>query len=929
MGKQRQFYVFKFTSSRLKNSNYNIVLSLNQARENKELIGLFDNQVLRSIRDIKQNDNKDNDFSKILEDLFNKRNEYKTQKNTKENILKVLNFQSKIDEITFIPEYISVKIEKNKHYEHIKNNGFIVNGKKFIRLSCGAGQARVKTVIFCDEEISDELKNKLNNNRKIKPMSPCKFNAYFGLSTSATVKIPEKIKPRICVIPDCKKIRNTLVDFVIEKDDGDIIEERLEPIEYNLFDGSGLITPQYARILSNQLGIKHLPAQFGIRNAFIKGMISVFDIYEFADNVSKKYIIKDLWGKEVNIKNIDIVLTESQFKLWDSYDSWEDYIQKCKNNNLYFGISRYTPELDEEYCFTNYQSIQTLNLNDKDIKDLCKTTVDWIKNVIDGDIMYTLLFLLGNSCNAKDLNYLLSKSENKFIKALVYNNNLIHDDYIKRKIYYNIEKKIKDAHIGRLLVQGNYSTMVSDPYALAEHLFGLDIKGLLQDKQHYSNFWNNKKVKQVDAMRSPLTHISEHNILNLQDNEEVNKWYKYNYTGIIYNVWGDDVIRHADSDFDLDLVMTTNNPSILKGVYKNTLPITYKKNTAPKEDLTEENMFKADLNSFDSKIGLITNYSTDMYAMLPLLKKDSPEQNEILRRLKITRKEQGSQIDKAKGILVKDFPKEWITYQKINKDDTEEIKDKKEFENKILIEKHPYFFIYLYPKYKKIYNNYMTNADIYCKINFGLSLIDLQNKKNKNKVEKKYLKNLQKFNPINESDCTMNKLCKYIESVKFDLNKTISNSNNEEILNILINNSIPKNEKTFKEVLNIFKEFEKSNNEVYEYKLYHNYNEHEIKDKFNEEDFGLNDGFNELIKNKMNKACSNSSELVNYIAEICYKVYPNKKSFLWNIFYEEIVYNVYLNKQEKILIPYLDKDGEFEYLGKRFNKKEIEVKIIV
>ena len=85
---------------------------------------------------------------------------------------------------------------------------------------------------------------------------------------------------------------------------------------------------------------------------------------------------------------------------------------------------------------------------------------------------------------------------------------------------------------------------------LCEHIYGMEVKGLLNEFEHYSQYWNKKDVDTVVAMRAPLTWRSEVNILCLQNNEKVNEWYKYLYSGIIYNIWGRDCMQHADSDFD-------------------------------------------------------------------------------------------------------------------------------------------------------------------------------------------------------------------------------------------------------------------------------------------------------------------------------------------------------------------------------------------
>lgn len=100
------------------------------------------------------------------------------------------------------------------------------------------------------------------------------------------------------------------------------------------------------------------------------------------------------------------------------------------------------------------------------------------------------------------------------------------------------------------------------------------------------------------------------------------------------------------SDFDYDILATTSNQTIIKGVKTETLPVAYSKSTTSKQMLTYDALCDADLMAFGSDIGKITNRSTSMYAMLPLYEKDSDEYKEIQKRLILTRVQQGNSIDK-------------------------------------------------------------------------------------------------------------------------------------------------------------------------------------------------------------------------------------------------------------------------------------------
>ena len=62
-------------------------------------------------------------------------------------------------------------------------------------------------------------------------------------------------------------------------------------------------------------------------------------------------------------------------------------------------------------------------------------------------------------------------------------------------------------------------------------------------------------------MRSPLTYLSEHFVVDIKHNEEIDKWYKYSYTGFICNVWGEHTLRWAGSD---KIIIVTRHSNVEK-----------------------------------------------------------------------------------------------------------------------------------------------------------------------------------------------------------------------------------------------------------------------------------------------------------------------------------------------------------------------------
>ncbi len=719
--KNQQYFIFKFNSSRLKKYKYNIELTLPQAVKNQELVSIGDSQLLRSLRFLKSQ--KHEQF--YIDSLFLEKKKIKNRRFSIENINKLIAIENELNGILFVPEIISVVINKNNDYLHIINNGLIINGHKFKRLLCGAGHSRRNTVLFVREDYKDKLTKLLDNGRKEDiEIVPAKYNAYFALTSSATFKVSE---PRgFAVINDCEIKRKEKVDYIQETRGNDIIEELELELQFNLFDGQGIISPKQASIWASDLGLDYVPSCFIIRNAFIKGLVCVIDFHKFAEQHLID-TITDAWGECINIKDINLILTVSQFKLWSAYSNLADYEKNCIKNRMFFSISRYSPKNDNNYSFSNYQFLQALELNDKQIEKLCQQTIDYFDLISRNELNYTLLYLLGKNANQEFNANIYYNINDNVLKAIILNNELINDPYVQTYIQHSLNKKIKESYIGNLLFHANYQFMINDPYAFMESVFGLPVKGLLKRNEHYSNYWREEDIKQIIAMRAPLTWQSEVNVLNLKNDKLMSEWYKYINSGIIYNIHGVDHMLHGGSDVDGDLVFTSNNKTLIEGCqYGN--PIAYDTKKIDKCKIDENKSINADLASFNTKIGFITNCSTTMYSMLALYDNNSREYKELIKRLKQCRKEQGAQIDKSKGLIVKDFPKYWTNWTKITDDMSEEGKQIAEFNNKLLIDKRPYFMRYLYGNYNKKYRKFLTSYDTYCVSNLGFGIDKLLEK---------------------------------------------------------------------------------------------------------------------------------------------------------------------------------------------------------
>ena len=907
MKKLQQYYIFKFDSKRLMKDNYDIQLNPWQARKNGELVSIGDSQMLRTLRDITGRQNSINDLQELLERKKNLKHDG-SDKN-----LDLYNIGNKIDEILFVPEIVSVYVSNAKHYTNIIKNGLFINNKKFVRLMCSAGQARRNNVLMVDSDIELELKRILNNDRSDIEITPAKFNAYFALSSSTALPVTT---PYFCIVPDCNVVRKEIVDWVTEIDgDDDRIEECEKELTFNLFDGQGIISPRMAKVWSKDLDLDYIPSCFIVRSSFIKGMVCTVDFLKYSDEIGK-HIIKDVYGNDVNIRDMDVILTESQFKLWNAYSSTQDYIQKCKKNNIGWGITRVSPKEENDYAFLNYQFIQALNLNQEQIESLCSKTIQYFRSVLSGNMDYTLLYLLGNQANKGYDPDIFNKINDNVTKALILNKDLIGDPYIQNHLRYSLQKRIKESYIGNLLIDGQYTFMVGDPVAFMEYLFDEQIVGALKRDEYYSHYWLDKDVNKIAGMRSPLTWRSEVDILNLVENDKTNEWYEYLNNCVVFNVHGMDMAILGGSDLDGDIICLTNQKEIIDGACGG-FPVMYETKKAPKQKIIESELYIADLKGFNTKVGFLTNLSTTMYSMLPLFDKDSKEYKELIRRLKQCRKEQGAIIDATKGLTIKPIPAHWTNWNKITDDISDEKKQKLEFYNSILIEKRPQFMQFLYQDYNKQYRQYCLDYDILAQANFNMFLEDMLNLECPDDDQQNFLNQFYKYNPLLDTPCETNNICKYmqqeIKKIKDECGKTWENKNLDNMKKTDLN------------------EHNKSEEDAL-YKIYKKYKSEKKNFRNLNEDLGSRfqtiEQYNKCVRQECSKLSSDIGELAHYAIDICYlrETFDNK-AFAWDILGSGIIDNLlHNNKNEYFEIPFLDENGDIEYLGKRYSRMKIKIK---
>ena len=885
-------------------------LTVNQARENKELIALSESQMMRFIDELNEITNSELHISDIKSQI----KRLKFEKNLSISRPKIKKLYEELDKYQFKKDYVCVVIDNNKDYYKIYKNGFKINGITYRRLLGTTGGVKNNTIVFVNEKLLPELKRRIDNGRDLtKQYTPAKLEAYNALVCSSST--PVSMPNGVVVVHDC--ITHFKAD-VIELDDTGLDQPSMKyikdkDVELNDSDGYGLAMPQLMERWGQEIGENFLLPGCVIRNSFCKGAVFPIDFQKFAKDHDIS-TITDVWGNVYNINEVELVLTESMLKLWDGYSSIDDYLKNCEENKYTFAITKASEEELENVRTMNYQFLQSYDFTDEQIEELITPTVDEIKGILSDDYRKTILYTKGVGLNENNIQHL----DNSFATALMIEPKMKNDPYVKNQIYTMIRKRIDDAKVGVLKVPANYSLVSGDPYSLCQSMFGLEVTGLLKAGQVYSKYWIDNGVDKIVSFRAPMTSHNNIRLLNVVHNEKMDEFYKYMTTPTIFNSW--DTCADAMNGFDKDgdAVINTSFPLLIENT-KELPAVVCVQRKAPKCIPTEDDIMQSNINSFGNAVGEVTNKITSMFEVQARYEKDSREYRTLDYRIKCGQLYQQNAIDKTKGIEAKPMPDKWYNWisNKISKGKNSSEKKEHWFNRKLVADKKPYFMQYVYPTEKTRMNEYIKKNNEKCIMRFRITLDELLTKENKTQEEEKFIYCYYQRMPLGTAPCTINKICWKIEEL-FDNTEWINNGD--------FDYSILKCDVEYSNQLynKIKKTYDRYRRETANYMQYAK--SERIKSDERQMQKYI---FKEQFRRQCLEQCPNEEYLCNIVLDLCYSKSKYSKQFAWDICGDMFIQNLLKRHNYIVSYPTLDEHGDIEFNGLHFSMKTTEIKVSV
>lgn len=535
---------------------------------------------------------------------------------------KDIHIENRIDDVLFID------CKNNKNYQaeldYILRNGVIVNGKEFKYWGKSASMSRQGILGLVSVDLYSHVEEYAMMEIKFNRTVLSKFEAYKCLLLSSCFCIEEDL-PYMIVVPDYENtIKDVSIKYVdeeikhyIDKKTGEeksyaekVIKEGVMDIEDNCInDGSGLCSMEQAEKWARYLDIEYTPCAFMLRIPYVKGIAIAVDFKKFYKEKDITHI-KDLWGKEHKVEDIDIILTESQykgkkyFKQNDNYSDWRNYLDLLKKYNYCVGISKWNYSHDKEPKMTrcNYQTLQTLDITTEDLINMSAYTRTWIEKILSGDMLYVLRYL---GLSEETI------PENIYMKSILFNPQMKDDIKIRSYLYGLLRKTIDEIKIGKIYVKGAFKILIPDVIFMMEYIGGLEPIGCLRKGEMYAK--EHKGVYVIN--RNPHLSKSEHVLLNAVNNDSIKKWCSNLENVCMLNSYDITAKRLNGADFDGDLGLVHNNDIYIKGI-NNDLPITLDiqdKITAKESPYDREHIVEFVKTSLDSRIGEISNCASSYH----------------------------------------------------------------------------------------------------------------------------------------------------------------------------------------------------------------------------------------------------------------------------------------------------------------------------
>lgn len=508
----------------------------------------------------------------------------------------------------------TIPVIKNKAElrQYLYENGFKCDGLHYVRYKRSAGSSRVGKCLFVYDLLSKPMQKWDKCGIKLKAgdkIDLAAYEAYISLPMSSIIDTIEILPKNILVIDDYNSVfKDDVIAVEVEKNELISSQKEMEIIN-SIWDGQSLLDCSLFENYKNK-------GMLLLRNRFFKTCAFNTNIQQwFEDNNITE--ISQLNGKTLatKIEDIKLITTPSSIKYlkFGSLNDWLD------NIDVIFGVVKHEKEthfFNGRMVQTHYQLLNTLQFAYDEMEEFIKPSLNYIDSVrSDPDV---LRYHIKYPYDEMEITPLTSKNQIVF-KLLGINNN-----FSKTKLYYDfkndlVKSMIEKLNDGRVLVNGNYSTLFGNGLEMLKAAIGIfdGTSELVENEIHSTNFDYGITIL---GARSP--HITMGNIALYRNkrNEKYDKYFNLTKEIVCVNAINYNIMQRLNGcDYDSDTQLLTDNKTLVSIARDNydffKVPTCFVSSKKTERYYTSEHQADLDVKTSVNKIGEIVNLSQQLNSL--------------------------------------------------------------------------------------------------------------------------------------------------------------------------------------------------------------------------------------------------------------------------------------------------------------------------
>lgn len=601
---------------------------------------------------------------------------------------------------------------------------------RYLAFERSGSMSRQARLSFIREDFYDTVRRRIMMDMTIGDCQLSKLYAYNGLMLSSGIRIDgiSIDRPHRVVVIDNPTRTERNVSVITVEDDGTQSStrkyhrvEKKEDIEITCFDGEGLISKEYARVVDEKLCGKKVHTSFQIRMPYVKGMLHEVDFKDFL-TLCGTDTITDLWGMEHSVRDVDVILTKSMFKgygwLTASGMNWEDYRTVFRKYRHALYITNVSKEKPEQTTELNYQFLTTVSIQGDEFRpadlpdgwDHSPETDErnWLTK--QTELAYY------NFCADESFrrNYFLEKFErvswwerhqgkDQILAAVLKKNpHFINEPIYAKRLEAEADKIAEQYAVGRLIVAGDNRYLSGD---LLDFLNCLPVTKTGTSKKantfinfrwglelNHQNFFAPSAAYQSShvctLLRNPhIARNEEMQLYPLEDRKNLHDQYLGHLTDVVmvgYTSLAAE--RLGGADYDGDMIKTISDPILNECVKRNiyhdpprprsvfsrshNLPLLMIPTVQPQIRSADdwEARFETVRSTFSSRVGQICNAALDRSIIAYNENSDAEERERCWEETETLAILTGLEIDSAKSGIRPDLD-EYLTHKTVKRSD--------------------------------------------------------------------------------------------------------------------------------------------------------------------------------------------------------------------------------------------------------------------